>query len=152
MFKTLIPAAASVALVAFAAQTQSLAPEADGMSWHLSQEGAMAKLAYGAENSDQLALMVTCSPGDTTAVVYGDVRPVSPRLIHASSGPEMLDPLSGGDAYETRIALNDSTLRSLASRGSMRVSDGEQQFDLRADGAERRAISGFLSYCSSVRV
>ena len=113
MFKVLIPAAAAVALVAFAARTQPLDAfppvETPTMSWHLSHEGAMAKLAYGVENSDQLALMVTCSPGDAAAVVYGDVQPDTPRLIAASHGPAPLDPMSGGDATETRLSLQDAS-------------------------------------------
>jgi hypothetical protein len=159
MFKVLIPAAASIALVAFAASTQSVesvAAEpalaaAPAMGWHLSHEGAMAKLAYGVENSDQLALMVTCSPGDSTAVVYGDVQPDTPRLIAASHGPTPIDPISGGDATESRLALHDASLTGLASQGVMRVQGEAGTFALRASADERRMIAGFLTYCGSSR-
>ncbi|EDX81730.1 MAG: hypothetical protein KJ728_15875 [Alphaproteobacteria bacterium] len=155
MFKVLIPAAAAVALVAFAARTQPLDAfppvETPTMSWHLSHEGAMAKLAYGVENSDQLALMVTCSPGDAAAVVYGDVQPDTPRLIAASHGPAPLDPMSGGDATETRLSLQDASLTGLASRGAMRVQGDSGRFVLKAGPDERRMIAGFLSYCGSSR-
>lgn len=159
MFKVLIPAAASIALVAFAARTQPLdsvmqmqaASEAPAMAWHLSHEASMAKLAYGVANSDQLALMVTCSPGDATAVVYGDVQPASARLIAASQGPAPLDPMSGGDAVETRLSLHDASLTGLASRGSMLVQGEAGRFSLSATSAERRMIAGFLAYCGSSR-
>lgn len=155
MFKVLIPAAASIALVAFAARTQTLetaAPaETPAMAWHLSHEGAMAKLAYGVENSDQLALMVTCAPGDSTAVVYGDILPDTPRLIAASNGPTELDPMSDGDAVETRLSLHDASLTGLASSGSMRVQGDAGRFVLTASPDERRMIAGFLSYCGSSR-
>ncbi|WP_395942436.1 hypothetical protein [Brevundimonas sp.] len=155
MFKVLIPAAASIALVAFAARTQPVDSvtqmEAPAMAWHISHEGAMAKLAYGVENSDQLALMVTCAPGDSTAVVYGDVQPASPRLIAASNGPAPIDPMSEGEATETRLSLQDASLTGLASRGSMRVNGDAGQFVLTATPDERRMIAGFLSYCGSSR-
>ena len=155
MFKVLIPAAASIALVAFAARTQPLdsasSEQISPMAWHLSHEGSMAKLAYGVENSDQLALMVTCSPGDAVAVVYGGVQPASPRLIAASDGPALQDPMSGGDAVETRLSLRDASLTGLASRGSMRVQGDAGQFDLTASPQERQMIAGFLSYCGSSR-
>ncbi len=155
MFKVLIPAAASIVLAAFAARTQpsdsTAQVEAPAMAWHLSHEGAMAKLAYGVENSDQLALMITCAPGDSTAVVYGDVQPDTPRLISASTGPAPLDPMSEGDAFETRLSLHDASLTGLASRGAMRVQGDAGRFNLTADTAERRMIAGFLSYCGSSR-
>lgn len=157
MFKVLIPAAAAVVLVAVAARTQSAETVAlEGvpapvMAWHLSHEGAMAKLAYGVANSDQLALMITCSPGDATAVVYGDVQPDTPRLITAAYGPAPLDPMSGGDADETRVSLHDASLAGLVSRGLLRVRGDAGAFTLRADEAERRTISGFLAYCGSSR-
>lgn len=154
MFKVLIPAAASIALVAFAARTQPVettAPDAPAMAWHVSHEGEMAKLAYGAANSDQLALMITCAPGEATAVVYGDVQPDTPRLVQTSLGPAPLDPLSGGEAQETRVALSDPSLRGLARRGAMSVVGDAGRFTLTASPGERQAIAGFLSYCGSAR-
>ncbi|WAC59195.1 hypothetical protein [Brevundimonas sp. SL130] len=175
MFKVLIPAAAAIALVAFAAgapSSESFAAQpaaASAMRWHLSHEGAMAKLAYGVENSDQLALMVTCSPGDSTAVVYGDVQPDTPRpgdstavvygdvqpdtprLIAASQGPSPIDPLSDGDAAETRLSLHDASLTGLVSTGLMQVRGEAGAFALRAGADERRMIAGFLTYCGSSR-
>ncbi len=155
MFKVLLPAAACIALVAFAARTQPLEPASDAsapvMAWHLSHEGAMAKLAYGVANSDQLALMITCSPGEATAAVYGDVQPVSARLQQASLGPVALDPLSGGEASESRIPLGDASLRGLAERGAMAVDGDAGRFTLSATATEKRMIAGFLSYCGSSR-
>lgn len=157
MFKVLIPAAAAIALVALAAGTdssESVAMEtapSPVMGWHLSHEGGMAKLAYGVANSDQLALMVTCSPGDSTAVVYGDVQPDTPRLIATAYGPAPVDPISDGDAAENRLPLNDASLTGLASRGLLRVQSEAGRFTLRAGADERRMIAGFLTYCGSSR-
>jgi hypothetical protein len=155
MFKVLIPAVAALGLVAFAAQTKGEGVDAQpqaAMGWHLSHEGEMAKLAYGVENSDQLALMMTCAPGDSSAVVYGDVQPAGPRLIQAStSGPAAIDPLSGGEAFETRIGLGDAGLKTLADKGRLRVNGDAGTFDLPATRDERRMIAGFLAYCGTDR-
>jgi len=156
MFKILIPAVAAMGLVAFAAQTRT--PTFDftdapvAMGWHLSHEGNLAKLAYGVANSDQLALMMTCEPGRSSVVVYGEVQPVAPHLIQAVDRSEALDPLSGGDASEVRIALRDPTLQSLANRGILPVRGDAGEFELRAAPDEQRIAASFLAYCGSARV
>jgi hypothetical protein len=149
MFKVLIPAAAALGLLALAARTESAPPAAEaetpGMAWHLSHEGESAKLAYGLANSDQLALMMTCAPGDAEAVVYGDAAPVSARLVPTRGGP---DPLSG-EAEEMRLPLSEPGLRSLASQGRMTVAGDAGRFTLRASPEERRLAERFLSYCGT---
>ena len=156
MFKILVPAVAAMGLVAFAAQTRtptydvSAAPVA--MGWHFSHEGTLAKLAYGVENSDQLALMMTCEPGRSSVEVYGVVQPLAPHLVQAVDRSEELDPLSGGDATEVRISLRDPSLQSLASRGVLRVRGDAGDFDLTAAPDEQRAAASFLAYCGSARV
>ncbi|MFN3815091.1 hypothetical protein [Brevundimonas sp.] len=155
MFKVLIPAAGFLGLVVLAAQPASSAYEAQQdvqpMGWHLHHEGSMAKLAYGVANSDQLALMMTCDPGDRSAVIYGDVQPDSPRLMRASVNYSEPDPLSSGEAYETRIALDDTALTGLVERGSMHVEGAGGAFVLPANESERSTVSRFLAYCASGR-
>ena len=154
MFKILVPAVASLGLVAFAAQSRDAAPEVEAglampvMGWSIHHEGALAKLAYGVANSDQLALMVTCMPGDTTAAVYGDVQVEGARLMQANYA---VDPLSGGDAEETVIAINDPSLAGLARDGRMVVTGDAGRFQLAASTEERRVVRDFLAYCSPGR-
>jgi hypothetical protein len=154
MFKFAIPAVAALGLIAVAAQSRATdaAPEAAmaaPMGWHLSHEGAMAKLAYGVANSDQLALMMTCEPGAAQAMVYGDVQPASPRLIKASMKAEALDPLSGGLADEARIPLQAPVLQKLARSGTLAVEGDAGHFELTARGDERRLVQAFFAYCES---
>ncbi len=155
MFKILIPAAALIGAVAAAAQ-----PGAPGferqrdvqpMGWHLHHEGDLAKLAYGVADSDQLAIMLTCLPGERSAVVYGEVQPDTPRLFHASMSYSEPDPLSDGEAYETRIALDDPALTGLVRRGAMPVEGAAGDFSLPADEAERALVARFVGYCASAR-
>lgn len=155
MLKVLIPAVAVLGLVAFAARTQTpdapVPHETVAMAWHVSHEGTMVKVAYGVANSDQLALMITCAPGDTAAVVYGDVQPTGARLTRASMSVQPVDPMSGGAMAETRLGLTDPGLRRLAGAGVMRVSGEAGEFDLRATSDERRAIADALAYCATGR-
>ena len=151
MFKILVPAVAALGLVAFAAKTQAVtsdepssAPSSSTaaadpvMGWHISYEGRMAKLAYGVENSDQLAMMMTCTPGERTAAIYGDVLPASPRLVRASSG---------GEGDEARVPVSDPALQSLARAGVMPVVGVNGPARISATADERRVVGGFLSYC-----
>ncbi|RZJ95152.1 MAG: hypothetical protein EON88_11455 [Brevundimonas sp.] len=156
MLKFAIPAVAAFGLIAFAAQSSASNSDAlaapGAMGWHLSHEGRMAKLAYGVENSDQLALMMTCEPGRSQAVVYGDVQPVSPRLIRASMTETAIDPLNGELADESRISLNDPTLRDLARRGVLAVEGEAGTFQLTATASEKAAIGEFFAYCGTDHV
>ena len=155
MLKIAIPAVAALGLIAFAAQSQAtnldVETGAAPMGWHLSHEGSLAKLAYGVENSDQLALMMTCERGQTQATVYGDVKPASPRLIKASM-TTAIDPLSGGLSDVTRISVRDPALQRLARSGKLTVEADAGLFELSASPAERRLIGDFFAYCGSDRV
>ena len=149
MFKILVPAVAALCLAAFAARTHAVTvdqpvavrtavAEQPAMGWHVSHEGTMAKLAYGVENSDQLAMMLACAPGDRSAVVYGDVLPASPRLAQATLN---------GDNGDARVAVGDATLRTLARNGVMPVVGAAGPTRILATAGEQRLIRGFLTYC-----
>ena len=158
MFRFAIPAVAALGLIAVAAQSEAVHADAEAeggaapMGWHLSHEGPMAKLAYGVANSDQLALMMTCEPGQAQAIVYGDVQPASPRLHRASMTSAAIDPLSGGLADESRISLRDPTLVRLVRRGTLAVEGDAGHFELTADRDERRLVSEFFAYCGTEAV
>lgn len=156
MLKIAIPALAALGLIAFAAQSQAtdsdLQDGAAPMGWHLSHEGALAKLAYGVANSDQLALMLTCYPGQTQVTAYGDVLPVSPRLVRTSMSTAPIDPLSGELMEDFRISVRDPALQQLARYGKLAVEGEGGAFRLSATLDERRFIGDFFAYCGSDRV
>ncbi|MDQ8027567.1 MAG: hypothetical protein REJ23_02490 [Brevundimonas sp.] len=154
MLKFAIPAVAALGLIAFAAQSSATNVDAGqpGMGWHLSNEGAMAKLAYGVENSDQLALMMTCEPGRAQAVIYGDVQPASPRLMRASMTEAAIDPMTGGMEDEATISLRDPTMQAMARTGRLTVEGEAGQFQLTATAAERAMIDRFFAYCGTDHV
>ena len=155
MFKIAIPAVAALGLIAFAARSQAtnldVQSDVAPMGWHLSHEGSLAKLAYGVENSDQRALMMTCERGQTQAIVYGDVQPASPRIVRAST-TSAIDPLSGDLSGETRISVRDPAMQQLALSGKLAVEADAGLFQLSATPTERRLIGDFFAYCGSDRV
>jgi len=150
MLKFAIPAVAALGLIAFAAQSQATNSDAqtgvEPMAWHLSHEGELAKLAYGVANSDQLALMMTCEPGQAQAVLYGDVKPVGPRVQKASLNAVAIDPLNGGLEDEVRLSVDDPSLRQLARQGKLAVEGDAGVFELTATRNERILIDDFLAY------
>ncbi|MEN5147597.1 hypothetical protein [Brevundimonas diminuta] len=148
------PVLAVLALAAVAGQAMTRAPqpaEAQAAGWHVLREGPLAKLAYGAPDSDHLALMLTCMPGEGAAVVYGDIQPRSATLQQASLAPDPVDPLSGGEAFEARLSLDDAALTGLARDGRMPVLTEAGERRLTATRDEQRLIQGFLGYCASGR-
>lgn len=155
MRKTVLPILAAAGLAAVAAHAATSFPSSPGgrgdavAGWRMLHEGAMAKLTYGLPDSDQLALMLTCAPGDGAAVVYGDVQPRSAGLVLAAHGPQPIDPLSNGEAFEARLPLGDAALTGLARGGRMTVHTEAGDRQLTATRAERRTVQGFLSYCAS---
>ena len=153
MLKFAIPAFAALGLVAFAAQSEptnaDMQPGAAPMAWHLSREGVTAKLAYGLENSDQLALMLTCEPGQAQAVIYGDVKPVSRGVQKASMSRASIDPLNGGLEDEVSLSVEEPSLKQLALHGKMAVEGDAGEFELIARPEERKLIGDFFAYCGT---
>jgi hypothetical protein len=159
MLKVLVPAVAALGLFAFALQSEGRpaepsvgALETPVMGWSVHYEGALAKLAFGVAQSDQLALMMTCVPGDAAATVYGDVQPEGAGLMRAGLASQPVDPLSAGEAIESRIALGDPALRGLVRHGRLTVRGDAGLFQLAATREERRLVGDFLAYCSPGRV
>lgn len=153
MLKVAVPAVAALALIAAAAQSRATdadtTPASGEMGWHLSHEPGMAKLAYGIESSDQLALMMTCRRGKAQAVVYGDIHPAQARLIRTSTAAVEIDPLEGALPQEMLISTSDPTLRRLERDGLLAVQGDAGDFELTATMKERRLIADFFTYCGS---
>lgn len=148
----IVPAVAFMGLAIVAAKSQSAESVATAapVAWHVLHDGEQAKLAYGAANSDQIALMVACDQNSDRVSVYGDMRPVAMRQA-ALDGPRAPDPLSGGEAWEAHVALGDAGLDSLVSHGRIALTTGDETFRVTASREERRAIDGFVTYCGTSR-
>jgi len=89
---------------------------------------------------------------------YGHAKFKTPNLDRmAAEGARLtqasiqIDPLSGGDAEETTIPVNDPALVGLARNGRMAVTGDAGRFQLAASTEERRLVRDFLAYCSPGR-
>ncbi|HEV7353838.1 MAG TPA: hypothetical protein VGN74_11995 [Brevundimonas sp.] len=152
MFRFLIPATAILATLALAGRTEPQTVDgATPMQWTLTHEGDLAKLAYGVPNSDHLAVMLTCSPGEAVNA-WGPVRPDSPALMRAAMAPAPIDPLSGELLLDLRLASDDPALISLArGDGLPVVNDDDVRARIPAGPEGRRLAAAFLGHCASAR-
>lgn len=131
---------------------------APAMGWHLLHEGERAKLAYGVANSDQIALMMSCAPGDGAVEVFGVVHPDTPRLTLAADaetteldGAPEVDPITGAMAVETRAPIADPVLQRFKRGGDLAVVGRGERKALGASGEERRRIADFFAHCDRAR-
>jgi hypothetical protein len=158
MFKVLIPAAATLALVAFAAQSHS-EPVVEGpvtdavvteatLAWHLSHEGDMAKLAYGVAHSDQIVIMLTCSPGDARAQAFGVVTPAG---VTVEDGPAPVDPLTGLAMTDVAVDMSSSALTALRTDDRLPVVGEAGRADLPVTPGDKAVIDGFFAHCGATR-
>jgi hypothetical protein len=150
MRRLVLPAVGLLALgmAAQASVTGRTDNQSDQAGWFLLNEDASLKLVYGLPNSDQIALMMTCAPGDHQITVYGDVEPDLVSLKVVDNGPSLVDPLSGGDAYGMSLSTDDPGLRQLADQGFLPVRMESGPSRIQATPAERRLASHFLSACT----
>ena len=150
MRRLILPAVGLLALgmAAQASVTGRTNTQTDQAGWFLVDEDSSLKLVYGLPNSDQIALMMTCEPGDPQITVYGDVEPDLVSLKVVDNGPSPVDPLSGGDAYGMTLSADDPGLRQLADHGFLPVRLEGGQARIEATSAERRLASHFLSACT----
>jgi len=110
-----------IAVLSLGACAHQPAPSAlPGMSWSLMNvEGEGAKLAFGAPNSDNVALMLVCEPGSGRVEVYGPSAETSVELTAA-----------------------DPALAAFARTGEARFRQ-----DLRAPAAPRETAARFVASC-----
>lgn len=161
MLKILIPAVASLGLIAHAAQSYTaedgaaalpvtspvgLAPVAPAMDWHFHAEGDTAKLAWGVANSDQLVLMLSCKVGEDSVVALGSVRALADSATGEAS---FIDPMSGETLHEARIDRNDTALSDLAATGRISAFSARGKVAVGSETGDRAAIGRFLASCGS---
>ena len=110
-----------IGIVSLAACAHQPAPQAlPGMSWSLHDvEGEGSKLAFGAPNSDNVALMLVCQPGSGRIEVFGPMAETPVELTPA-----------------------DPTISTFAKTGQARFSQG-----LHAPAAPRETAARFVASC-----
>ena len=118
-------------------------------------QGEMAALAYGAPNSDDVALMFECAKG-TGRVEVTDVAgaTAAPRLILASSGSTSDLAASevsadGPDLLVARTDISAPALQAFRRSGKMKVAYGATSYTLAASNAERQGVERFFKACAA---
>lgn len=151
MLKYLIPAAATLSLVAFAAQSRSESvidetPLDGSLAWHLSHEGGTAKLAYGAANSDQIVLMLTCERGDRAVQAFGVVTPAGAQV---PEGPAPVDPLTGLAMADVAVDMSSNAMTALRNGVGMPVTGEAGPAELPVTRGDKVVIDGFFAACGA---
>ena len=120
----------------------------EGAGWFLLADGAELKLVYGQPASDNIGLMLTCVPGETVMIAYGEVAPDLASLTLVDQGPSLADPLSGGSAFSMSLAVDEPGLRLLPDEGYLPVRMERGRGRLVATAAERQMANRFLNACT----
>lgn len=135
-------------------------PVAAPMGWHLVHEGARAKLAYGAENSDHILFMLSCAPGEGVVDVFGMAAPEADGLTLASTGGRsaldarpQVDPMTGSMMVETQVRLNAPALEGFRQTGALTLAGASgRPMALNANVDEQAGVEAFFAHCSGSRV
>ncbi|RYF95098.1 MAG: hypothetical protein EON95_02800 [Caulobacteraceae bacterium] len=129
---------------------------ASGMAWSLHEtpeEGA--KLAYGAPNSDNVALMLTCQPASGDVRVSTSALQPTPAIVLKSGRTESALPATAtpsmgeGHFLEAGAKANDPVLASFARTGDITLMQGKDRMKLSANSGDRPQISKFFATCAA---
>ena len=129
---------------------------AGDMAWSLHEtpeEGA--KLAYGAPNSDNVALMMSCRPASGEVLVSTASVLAAPAIVLKSGKTETALPATAtpsmGDGHflEAGARANDPVLASFARTGDITLMQGKDSMKLPSTSGDRPQISKFFATCKA---
>lgn len=150
-----IGAVCATALVGSCLHNQSMEPQ--GMAWtsyHTLEEGA--KLAYGAPNSDNVVLMLTCAPGSREVRLSTHASGPDKAIILKSGRADSAIPatavetgLGHGAFLEARAHPGDPALRAFARTGELALVEPGRTLKMKASGAEKAQVSAFFQTCQA---
>jgi hypothetical protein len=144
---------ASVLLLGSCMHGQSYVAGDMGWSLHETPEEG-AKLAYGAPNSDNVALMLSCQPASGNVRVSTASMQASPAIVLKSGKTEIALPATAtpsmgeGHFLEAGAKANDPVLASFARTGDITLMQGKDSMQLSAKG-DRTQISKFFATCKA---
>lgn len=146
-------AAASAALGGCA----SAGPAPSPYAWSYQQvEGEGEKLAYGAPNSDDVVMMMTCEPGSGRVIMSALVEEMRDELVLASGGEERSYPaiggtseLDGGAIVEAEGFADKPVLTRFARTGELAILGGSKRIELAAQGGDQSSIGRFFERCQA---
>jgi hypothetical protein len=125
----------------------------DGYRWAYLADGAEApRLAYGRPNTDDVVLMISCSPGhdqvDVSAVGLsgGEIVLASGRTESRFAAAKVDDALSQG-LLEARGKASAPALDGFRKSGDLALLTKGERHSLAADSADRGHVKAFFKAC-----
>jgi len=156
MNRTVAITALTASLLLLGSCMHSQAYVAGDMGWSLHEtpeEGA--KLAYGAPNSDNVALMLSCQPASGEVRVSTSSMSPSPAIVLKSGKTETALPavatpsMGQGHFLEAGAKATDPVLASFARTGDISVMQGKSAMKLPSVSADRPRITKFFATCKA---
>lgn len=149
------PARVLLALLTTAAVCACQAQSAPGYAWSYQQdEQEGAKLAYGAPNSDDVLLMMTCAPNSGQVLMSAVTERTQNELVLASgrardrfTGELLPDEMGGGLLLEARASTDSRSLDGFARTGKLSWAAFGETLSLTAGPDERAGVSEFFEVC-----
>lgn len=152
----MVPARAFAVLLAAAAVSACSAQSAPGYAWSYQQdEYEGAKLAYGAPNSDDVVLMMSCAAHSGQVRLSAVTERTHPELALASGrardrfAGEIVEDELGGLLLEAQAQSNARSLQGFAKTGKLTWKAFGETVNLAAAPEERPAVSQFFETCSA---
>lgn len=133
-----------------------VAPEPiPGRDWHLTQHHGQSSLAFGAAESDDLDLGLTCEDGSGRVSVFRNAAPGEPNEIRLEAGSESADlaaegepsPLTDGLALSAETDAGAPVLRRFGDLGWLTLRVAGERYGLAAHPGSESRITRFLSAC-----
>lgn len=141
-------------LLAAAAVSACSAQATPGYGWSFQQdEYEGAKLAYGAPNSDDVLLMMSCAAHSGQVQLSAVTERPHPELVLASGrardrfAGEVVESELGGLLLEARATPNARSLEGFAKTGKLAITAYGETVSLAATPAERPGVSQFFEAC-----
>ena len=145
---------AILVLLAAAGVCACQAQSAPGYAWSYQQdEYEGAKLAYGAPNSDDVLIMMTCAPNSGQVRLSAVTERTQNELVLASGrardrfSGELLPDEMGGLLLEARASTDARSLDGFARTGKLSWAAFGETLSLTAGPEERAGVSQFFEVC-----
>jgi hypothetical protein len=129
-------------------------PSPPGYAWrYMDAEDDGPKLAYGRPNSDEVLMMMACSPGAsavtlTAADLSGDeIALASDNTITRLKAQVVASELVGG-VLEARTSVDAAALSAFRRTGDLDLLIADERHSLDAAPADRRDVKAFFKACS----
>jgi hypothetical protein len=134
----------------------TLAPSDSPAAWNLVETDQETKLAWGRPDSDEVGLMLSCTPHSGQVTVSAPVEAGASRLMLASdrgatafSGPVDLDPETGAPLMTARSRLDGPTLAAFARTGRLSAVGAVGATVMTAQAGDRGRVRTFFNRCAA---